>query len=229
MRNRQPKNGIKIAFALGVLALALSACGGNDKKEESSPSPSASASPSASVAASPSASPSESPSASAASPSSASEAGSTGMQHYKGELTSIDYPSDWTLVENVGGAVAAFMSPKDGDDDKFQENVNVVVQDLEGQDVTLEQYAQITKDQIGQLITDAEMIGEESMDADDGTKLYSLLYSGNQGEFNLNWQQVFTIVDGKAYILTYTAEPDQFDKYVETVGTMADTWIFGGQ
>ncbi|RKP50101.1 hypothetical protein D7Z26_20035 [Cohnella endophytica] len=225
MKKKPSNQLLRTSIALAVLALALSACGGSkDGKNEASPSAS-SASPSAS--ASPSESPSESPSPSAEASAPASDV-LAGFKLFedKSNGTSIQYPEDWKLVENAGGAIAAFLAPAEGDNDKFQENVNIIVQDLQGQDITLEQYAQISKDQINQLITDAKIVSGETFKADDGTEFYSLIYNGKQGEYTLTWQQVFAIANGKAYIMTYTAEPDSFDKYVDTVGQMADTWIF---
>ena len=51
------------------------------------------------------------------------------------------YPKQWKLVEHPQpGAIAAFVSPKAGPLDVFQENVNISMTDLSKSPMTLEQY-----------------------------------------------------------------------------------------
>ena len=45
-------------------------------------------------------------------------------------LFSISYPTEWIKQELKGGV--AFSTPKESADDKFQENVNVFIQNLPG-------------------------------------------------------------------------------------------------
>ncbi|BBI31446.1 PsbP-related protein [Cohnella abietis] len=218
MKRNSSRKALKVSVALGLLALALSACGGNSKEEKNSPSPYVSASPSASATSS------ESPSASPSSE--ASVAAGFKLFESKENGTSIQYPESWTTQENIPGAIIAFLTPLEGENDKFQESVNIVVQDLGGQAITLEQYGELSKQSLPQFITDMELIDAELAKTDAGTEFYTLEYTGKQGAFDLHWRQIVTISGGKAYILSYTAEPDSFDKYVETVGTMVDSWIF---
>jgi hypothetical protein len=120
----------------------------------------------------------------------------------------------------------AILSPLEGDKDKFQENVNIVVQDLGGQEITTEQYAEVTKQSLGQVITDLKIASGDLVLADDGSEVYLLEYSGVQaGSDVLNWKQAFTISGGKAYILTYTAEAANADAFAEEVEAIADSWI----
>src|SRR5437867_13217946 len=53
---------------------------------------------------------------------------------------SISYPADWTVQENFQGTIALFASPKETSMDLFQENVNLVAQDLSANPMNLEQY-----------------------------------------------------------------------------------------
>ena len=58
----------------------------------------------------------------------------------------IKYPSEWSKSEQNG--YVAFLSPADSASDTFRENVNVMVQDMSANPMTLDQYTALTKGQI---------------------------------------------------------------------------------
>lgn len=237
MHSKTKKRFAKWLFPLS-LAVVLSACGGgSDDKEAAAPSSSASGSPSSSPSASPSASPSPSESASPSPSSSASASPSAasgnaevtpGYQLFEDAANkiSIEYPKDWTLVDNLPGAVMAAMSPVDGDQDTFQENVNLVVQDLNGQEIDLAQYVELTKQQLGQVITDYKFVDDDTMKAENGLEVAMLDYTGVQGQNDLYWRQAFVLNGGKAFVVTYTAAEANFDKYVEQFAEMVGSLTF---
>ncbi|WP_256758688.1 DcrB-related protein [Cohnella sp. WQ 127256] len=245
MNKRSSQKMLKMSIVLTLLALALSACGGSkDDNKESSPS--ASAEVSASVEASASAEISAEVEAEIEVEAELSvEAELTveadlsveadmitdtevpaGYKLFEDRTygTSFQYPEDWTVQENVDGALALFLSPKESESDKFQENVSVIVEDLGGEKVTLDQYAEVSKQQLGAVITDFNIVTEEKGTLEDGEESYNLLYSGKQGDHKLTWQQVYMIVEGNAFVITYTAEPASFDKFVEAAGSIVESW-----
>ncbi|TVY01331.1 DcrB-related protein [Cohnella terricola] len=219
---KSSKKMLKMSIALGLLAMALSACGGNSKEDKNSASPSVT--PSASASETPSASPSESPKESK----SAGSEVPAGFKLYEDKTfgSTIAYPEDWTVQENIPGVIAVFLSPRENDSDMFQENVNFVIQDLGGQEVTLEQYVELNKQQLGVVLADFKVEGEETGALEDGTPAYNIVYTGKQGESTLKWQQAYTIMDGKAIVITYTAEPASFDKYLDQASEIIDSWTF---
>lgn len=107
----------------------------------------------------------------------------------------------------------------------FQENINFLIQDLGGQEVKLADYVEATKQQLGTLITDFKL-EDEGSESEDGVEAHHLLYSGKQGDYTLKWQQSFAIIEGKAYVITYTAESGSFDKFVEQAGSIAESWDY---
>jgi len=113
-----------------------------------------------------------------------------------------------------------FTAPLEGTDDQFAENVSVIVEDLGGASVTVEQYAEISKKQLETVITDFKIESEEKVD--EGA--YGIYYTGKQGKLDLSWQQLFLIEDGLAYVFTYTAEPGSFEKFGEAAGQIIDSW-----
>ncbi|MBL4755623.1 MAG: hypothetical protein JKY52_18780 [Flavobacteriales bacterium] len=59
---------------------------------------------------------------------------------------SLSYHNTWEKQNK--GTTTLFLSPKEGEKDQFRENVNIMAQDLSSQPLTLEEYTDLTKQQI---------------------------------------------------------------------------------
>ncbi|MDG0812547.1 PsbP-related protein [Cohnella rhizosphaerae] len=232
MKNKANRTNSYLKWTAPIgLALILAACGNGKDNNETAATDSPSATATASVSASPSASvdasasPSPSVDAGSASEPAARPAGElkSGFELYEDadDGYSIQYPKDWTVQTDIQGVSAAFLSPADGDSDPFKENVTLVVQELGGAATgSLDQYAAETQKALEKMITNFKLVSSEKSDADHA---FFLEYTGTQGQFDLHWQQAAIIDDDKAYIVTYTAEPGNVEKYQDTVGEMIDT------
>ncbi|MDI4647333.1 PsbP-related protein [Cohnella hashimotonis] len=203
------------------LALVLAACGGGASDKNNDAMLTASELPASSPSAS--ASPSASPGDSGMAPSAQVLPGFVLFKD-EGSGVEIQYPEKWELSHDVPGAIVSFMTALE-DGDKFRDNVSISMQDLGEDQMDLAQYVELTKQQLQEVITDFKMISEENFSTDDGLDIKVIKYTGKQGDFSLTWQQLLSIKNGKAYILTYLAEDDAFDKYVETVGKMVETLV----
>ena len=128
---------------------------------------------------------------------------------------SLQYPSTWsTDTSKQLGTDLFIFSPKEPDTDKFRENVNVMVQDLKGLNITLDKYIEISEGQIKTLLTDASII--ESKRLIQGNKEYhKLIFTGKQGIFKLKSEQYCFLVNEKAFVITLTIEENQYDKYIK--------------
>lgn len=129
---------------------------------------------------------------------------------------SIQYPSNWKLQKpGPMGAVFFIFSELDSETDNFTENVNLMVQDLQGQDMTLSQAAAASEKQIMATVNSPNIITSEELEAN-GKSFYKLMYSGVQGKFDLQFEQYYWIEKGTIYALTFTSKKDEFDKFKET-------------
>lgn len=135
----------------------------------------------------------------------------------------LSYPSDYKTKEGYMGAVVFFLSPIENPNDSFQENLSVMVQDLSGQSLTLNDFSQLNLKQIETIVTNAKIISSKETTLA-GKPGYEVIYSGQQGKYNLKWRQLWTIVDNKAYIISSTSEEARFDNYFETFNKMADSF-----
>jgi serine/threonine-protein kinase len=138
----------------------------------------------------------------------------------------IQYPQKWEKSEGVMGSTVAFASPQESAKDLFKENVNLYVQALPADaKITLDEFTQQSIAQIKQMITDAQMV-ESTSDTLSNLPAHRVVYTGKQGQFNLKFYQTYLLKDSKVYIMTYTAQADQFDKYLPEARAIIDSLRF---
>ncbi len=123
--------------------------------------------------------------------------------------------------------IPVFMAPLENNKDKFSENINFIIEDLGGQDITLADYAKITKQQLEQYIEDYVFENEAFATAGNGKEYFNLIYKGKgEGGKKLKWLQSITISSGKAYVVSYTAEENSFDKFFDQAREIAASWTY---
>lgn len=113
-------------------------------------------------------------------------------------------PPHWSRL-TFPGVAGALVSPPDGPEDRFDENVTLVVADAEG---SLERY---TRDALAAL--DA-VPGSAVLQAGParlaGLPAHRVSFTGRLGGLRMRWLQVWTLKAGKAYVLTYSAEEARY-------------------
>jgi hypothetical protein len=139
---------------------------------------------------------------------------------------SIQYPGSWD-VDKSGARGMSFMilSKQTSPQDQFRENVNLLIQDLTGQNINLEKFVEISEGQIKTMVTASNIIENKTMNSN-GTKYQRVVYSGELNQFRFKFQQYYWIVNEKAYILTLTCEEGQFDTYHETGEKIMNSFRF---
>jgi hypothetical protein len=128
---------------------------------------------------------------------------------------SIQYPENWEL--NTSGQMGMsfiLLSKQLSAEDLFRENINLIIQDLEGQNIDLDKYVELSEGQIKTLITNSNLM-ESKRQNENGSEFQKVIYTGDQGSYHLKFEQNYWIKNGKAYVLTFTGEIDQFDRYKE--------------
>ena len=142
----------------------------------------------------------------------------------KGGFT-IAYPSEWTLeTDGASGTEFAVYSELDGAADLFQENVNVVSEVLPPREVTLEEYSEASRGQLEDAFEGFDLKEEKELSDAYGKYRY-IIYHANYMGMDLAWKQQFRIKDGKAYVLTYSATQEDFDKFSETADQIFSTFF----
>ena len=137
----------------------------------------------------------------------------------------IDYPVDWTCQEGVSGILVLLLAPPDGAADNFRENVNLIVQDLSGQNIDLDSFTRISNEQLKAYITDFRPLTSERIKFNNNDA-QKIVYTGKQGQYDLKFMQIWMIKNNKAYILTFTAVSDKYDQYINIINQMINSFRF---
>lgn len=136
---------------------------------------------------------------------------------YQTKLYTIQYPADWKLDRSSSKEVEfQLFSPLATADDKFSENVNLLIQNLQGQPIkTLDQYVEISESQILVVLNDSEIQSSERI-RKNGREFHRVEFTATQGKYKLKQVQYYYFENQVAYALTFTSELNQYEVYRET-------------
>lgn len=126
---------------------------------------------------------------------------------------SIQYPKDWSLnEEGVMGTAFFLFSPLESTNDNFRENVNLIIQDLSGQNIGLDKYVKVSEEQLKTMITNADLLESKRIKTANDEYHY-IAFTGDQGIYKLKFIQQYWIKNQKAYVLTFSCENNKFKDY----------------
>lgn len=149
-----------------------------------------------------------------------------GWKTFDGPNYSIKYPSNWELDQSSQlGTSFVLYSPLENNKDQLKENVNLIIQDLTGRGIDLDEFIQISEGQVKTLITNSTLV-ESSRIKSDYREFHKMIYSGDQGIYRLKFVQYIWIINQKAYILTLTCEQKKFSDYKETGEMILNSFLF---
>jgi hypothetical protein len=139
---------------------------------------------------------------------------------------SIQYPPSWELNQSGQmGASFYLFSPLESNKDQFRENVNLLIQDLTGQNIDLDRFVEISEVQVKTMITNTGIFESQKIKNAD-SEFYKLVYSGDQGIFRLKFEQYCWVINQKAYILTLTCEENKFSDFKENGQNILNSFTF---
>ncbi len=137
----------------------------------------------------------------------------------------IKYPQNWELqnINNpITNEVVIFLSPRESNTDKFQEKLTITVENFSG---TLDEFKDSSIKDISNHLSQAKIVNTGTT-----TLAYKsanqLVFTGKDGENSLKNLQVFTLKGDKAYVITYTAEIDKYDTFIQTAEKMVKSFEF---
>src|SRR5437016_3862347 len=96
----------------------------------------------------------------------------------------IKFPGDWELNDTGIAGTKFIVFMPNAQPVTFRDNINLIIQDLKGQNMDLKQFAELSKSQVKQFITNSNVATSET--SADG-KRHKIVYSGSQGQLNLKW------------------------------------------
>lgn len=147
---------------------------------------------------------------------------------------SIKYPADWDLQQSddlksgtpVNPTVRyqfAVLSQRESPQDQFRENVNLVIEDLNGKKLDLDQYAQVATSQLKALMKNCKILENKKI-SKGYRQHYKTIWTWEYQTIPLKVEQYTWLLDGKAYILTFTSEQSKFAQSQQTGKKILDTF-----
>ena len=129
---------------------------------------------------------------------------------------SIQYPENWELDKSGKMGLSLILLTKPSSpQDQFRDNVNMLIQDLQGQNINLDKYVEISEGQIITMVSNGNLLESKRL-SENGSEFQKIIYTGDQGVYKLKFEQYYWIKNGKAYVLTLTCELEQFETYKVT-------------
>jgi hypothetical protein len=129
---------------------------------------------------------------------------------------SVSYPKNWRLdTSRQAAPTIFFFSPLENSQDKFSENVNIMIQNLAGKHIDLSAYQGISENQVSTLGVNGKMIKskiEKTAQGDRYYMEYQMTMNGNE----LRVKSICYIKKDIAYLATFTSKTDSFEKYNKT-------------
>lgn len=126
----------------------------------------------------------------------------------------ISYPEGWTpdTSRREMGASVILLSDAENESDDFRENINVNIQDLSKQKMTVEQFAKISEAQISKMIQQVTILRSEKV-TDTPGRMWCMEFENSKAGEELRWKQYYYPKDDKMYVLTFTAKKSAYDKF----------------
>jgi hypothetical protein len=138
---------------------------------------------------------------------------------------SIQYPDNWELnISETMGTSFILLSQQTSSEDKFRENINLSIQNLEGYNLNLDAYVAISEEQISKMVTNGIIIDSKRLNTNN-TEFQKIIFTGKQGLFQLKFVQYYFVKDEKAYVLTFTCEEIQYEKYKIIVEQILESFL----
>ncbi len=131
----------------------------------------------------------------------------------------IKYPKIWQIIENTDGIAVTFLSPKENSLDVYRENFSIVVQKMPRSSGHLPQYTQEAIHQISNTIQNMQIVRNET-DILSENAAYRFEYITKEVNFYLRIIRIWTIIDDKAYDLTFSCDVDHCSDYLGIADTM---------
>lgn len=109
---------------------------------------------------------------------------------------------------------------KENEKDLFIENINLIIQDLKGYQIDLNQYINISEIQVNE---NGKLIESKKINLN-GAEAQLMVYEAKPTGRALKFYQYLLVKNEKAFILTYSAEVEKFDLYFQEINKIFNSF-----
>ncbi|BAY18166.1 TPR repeat-containing serine/threonine protein kinase [Anabaenopsis circularis NIES-21] len=148
----------------------------------------------------------------------------TNFLNYAAQGVKINYPENWSVQATPNAVtqdIVTFLSPKQSDADQFPEILTIRVEPLSS---TLDESKDLFIREVKNTIDDAQI--ESSHETTLANKRANqLVFTGKSDTGRLKSLQVWTLQNDNAYIITYTANLEDYQKFLPIVEKMIQSFV----
>jgi hypothetical protein len=125
----------------------------------------------------------------------------------------VSFPKTWRLdTSKAMGTEFYIFSPTEDEKDNFRENCNLIIQNLNDKNITLEKYKTISERQIKTVVAEPKLF-YSSIKKTGNTKYYKIAYQMKQGKYKLMVTSLCFINNNLAYLISFTSEVAKYNLY----------------
>ncbi len=137
---------------------------------------------------------------------------------------SIQYPENLTMqYPGIMGASFMLFFPLESETDDFRENINLMIEDVTGIDISFDQYVELTLSNMKALLSEYNIIENERFEKD-GLSFHRVIGTFSQGLLKVKSEMCCTIAGDKAYVLTFSTEQETYDDYKDVGKQIMDSF-----
>ncbi len=134
----------------------------------------------------------------------------------------IKYPDSWILQDNFGNGIEFFLLTKKTDtNDSFSENLNLIIQNIESLNLDLDKYVGITENQFKD---NKAKVLVDKRDKNKFNDFHVFVFEANVKGNDLKFMQYIFVENNRAYVLTFSATLDNFDRYIAEMQKAMDSF-----
>lgn len=148
-----------------------------------------------------------------------------GYLTYKEDLFKIEYPRTWVIESNENHNLnVVFKAPNPNENENnFLTTVNVSVVDLGETEIEFSTYINDVKSKLESNYEQYSLVSEKD-DSYGGINGTTLVYDSTIVNYSVRSKQFIGNKDNYLYIITYIAQDDNYDSYLETADSIFNTF-----
>ena len=136
---------------------------------------------------------------------------------------SIQFPSNWEKSVNLNNFVI-FRAPPETDTRVYPAALGLKIQELTSQNVSLQEVTKVQMSELKKTNPDLEL-SESTSTTLAGKPAHKVAFSAtDNNQVQRKALQLWTVIDNKAILITYKAQPDKYSSYLPIIEKMIDSF-----
>jgi hypothetical protein len=136
---------------------------------------------------------------------------------------SIQFPSNWEKSVNLNNFVT-FRAPPETDTRVYPAALGLKIQELTSQNVSLQGVTKVQMSELKKTNPDLKL-SESTSTTLAGKPAHKVVFSAtDNNQVQRKALQLWTVIDNKAILITYKAQPDKYSSYLPTIEKMINSF-----